>query len=36
MPNLRLACAERLIDVGRLDELCYIRLDGNELRIGTA
>src|SRR5215471_11164971 len=33
--NLRLASAERLIDVGRLDELRYIRLDGNELRIGA-
>ena len=31
--NLRLASAERLIDVGRLDELRYIRLDGNELRV---
>ena len=35
MLNLRLASAERLIDVGRLDELRYIRLDGNELRIGA-
>src|SRR5262249_62346988 len=35
MLNLRLACPERLIDVGRLDELRYIRLDGNELRIGA-
>src|SRR6516164_263412 len=33
--NLRLASAERLIDIGRLDELRYIRLDGNELRIGA-
>ena len=33
--NLRLASAERLIDVGRLDELRYIRLDCNDLRIGA-
>src|SRR5258705_2468904 len=35
MLNLRLASAERLIDVGRLDELRYIRVAGNELRIGA-
>jgi aerobic carbon-monoxide dehydrogenase medium subunit len=33
--NLRLASAERLIDVGRLDELRYVRVDGDELRIGA-
>ena len=35
MLNLRLASAERLIDVGRLDELRYIRVDGDQLRIGA-
>ena len=35
MLNLRLASAERLIDVGRLDELRYIRVDGDELHIGA-
>jgi CO/xanthine dehydrogenase FAD-binding subunit len=35
MLNLRLASAERLIDVGRLDELRYVRVDGDELRIGA-
>jgi aerobic carbon-monoxide dehydrogenase medium subunit len=35
MLNLRLASAERLIDVGRLNELRYIRVAGNELRIGA-
>jgi CO/xanthine dehydrogenase FAD-binding subunit len=35
MLNLRLASAERLIDVGRLDELRYIRVAGDELRIGA-
>ena len=31
MLNLRLASAERLIDVGRLDELRYVRVDGDDL-----
>ena len=35
MLNLRLASAERLIDVGRLDELRYIRVDGDQLHIGA-
>jgi carbon-monoxide dehydrogenase medium subunit len=35
MLNLRLASTERLIDVGRLDELRYIRVIDNELRIGA-
>ena len=35
MLNLRLASAERLIDVGRLDELRYIRVDGDEVHIGA-
>jgi carbon-monoxide dehydrogenase medium subunit len=35
MLNLRLASAERLIDVGRLNDLRYIRVAGNELRIGA-
>ena len=35
MLNLRLASAERLIDVGRLNELRYIRVVDNELRIGA-
>jgi CO/xanthine dehydrogenase FAD-binding subunit len=35
MLNLRLASTERLIDVGRLDELRYIRVVENELRIGA-
>jgi CO/xanthine dehydrogenase FAD-binding subunit len=35
MLNLRLASPERLIDVSRLSELKYIRLAGNELRIGA-
>ena len=35
MLNLRLASTERLIDVGRLDELRYIRVVGNELRVGA-
>ncbi len=33
--NLRLASPERLIDVSRLNELKYIRLAGDELRIGA-
>jgi CO/xanthine dehydrogenase FAD-binding subunit len=35
MLNLRLASTERLIDVGRLDELRYIRVIDNELHIGA-
>jgi CO/xanthine dehydrogenase FAD-binding subunit len=35
MLNLRLLSPERLIDVSRLDELKYIRMVGNELRIGA-
>jgi carbon-monoxide dehydrogenase medium subunit len=35
MLNLRLASTERLIDVGRLDELRYIRVSDSELRIGA-
>lgn len=35
MLNLRLTSAERLIDVSRLNELKYIRLAGDELRIGA-
>ena len=35
MLNLRLLSPERLIDVSRLDELKYIRMAGNELRIGA-
>jgi carbon-monoxide dehydrogenase medium subunit len=35
MLNLRLVSTERLIDVGRLDELRYIRVIDNELRIGA-
>src|ERR1700716_3027497 len=35
MLNLRLASTELLIDVGRLDELRYIRVVGNELRVGA-
>src|SRR5258707_15496873 len=35
MLNLRIASTERLIDVSRLDELRYIRVAGNELRIGA-
>jgi CO/xanthine dehydrogenase FAD-binding subunit len=35
MLNLRLLSPERLIDVSRLDELKYIRVAGNELRIGA-
>jgi aerobic carbon-monoxide dehydrogenase medium subunit len=35
MLNLRLASTERLIDVGRLDELRYIRVVDGELRIGA-
>jgi carbon-monoxide dehydrogenase medium subunit len=35
MLNLRLVSTERLIDVGRLDELRYIRIIDNELRIGA-
>jgi CO/xanthine dehydrogenase FAD-binding subunit len=35
MLNLRLASTERLIDVGRLDELRYIRVADSELRIGA-
>ena len=35
MLNLRLLSPERLIDVSRLDELKYIRMASNELRIGA-
>jgi len=35
MLNLRLLSPERLIDVSRLDELKYIHVAGNELRIGA-
>jgi len=35
MLNLRLASPERLIDVSRLNELKYVRLTGDELRIGA-
>ena len=35
MLNLRLLSPERLIDVSRLDELKYIRMAGDELRIGA-
>jgi len=35
MLNLRLLSPERLIDVSRLDELKYVRMAGNELRIGA-
>ena len=35
MLNLRIASAERLIDVSRLDELKYIRIADSELRIGA-
>jgi carbon-monoxide dehydrogenase medium subunit len=35
MLNLRLVSPERLIDVSRLNELKYIRVAGNELRIGA-
>jgi CO/xanthine dehydrogenase FAD-binding subunit len=35
MLNLRLASTERLIDVGRLDELRYVRVVDDELRIGA-
>ena len=35
MLNLRIASTERLIDVSRLDELRYVRVAGNELRIGA-
>jgi len=35
MLNLRLASVERLIDVGRLVELRYIRVEGDDLRIGA-
>ena len=35
MLNLRLISPEYLIDVSRLGELKYIRVDGNELRIGA-
>ena len=35
MLNLRLLSPERLIDVSRLDELKYIRMANNELRIGA-
>jgi CO/xanthine dehydrogenase FAD-binding subunit len=35
MLNLRLVSPERLIDVSRLKELKYIRVSGNELRIGA-
>jgi CO/xanthine dehydrogenase FAD-binding subunit len=35
MLNLRIASTERLIDVSRLEELRYIRVAGNELRIGA-
>lgn len=35
MLNLRLVSTERLIDVGRLNELRYIRAAGSELRIGA-
>jgi CO/xanthine dehydrogenase FAD-binding subunit len=35
MLNLRIAATERLVDVSRLDELRYIRVAGNELRIGA-
>src|SRR5262249_4480201 len=35
MLNLRLVSPERLIDVSRLNELKYIRMAGNELRIGA-
>jgi aerobic carbon-monoxide dehydrogenase medium subunit len=35
MLNLRLVSPERLIDVSRLNELKYVRVAGNELRIGA-
>src|ERR1700730_17014171 len=35
MLNLRIAATERLVDVSRLDELRYIRVARNELRIGA-
>ena len=35
MLNLRLVAPERLIDVSRLNELKYIRVADNELRIGA-
>jgi CO/xanthine dehydrogenase FAD-binding subunit len=35
MLNLRLVSPERLIDVSRLNELKYIRVAGNELRLGA-
>ena len=35
MLNLRLLSPERLVDISRLDELKYIRMVGNELRIGA-
>jgi carbon-monoxide dehydrogenase medium subunit len=33
--KLRLASPRRLIDIGRLDELAYVREDGTSLRIGA-
>jgi carbon-monoxide dehydrogenase medium subunit len=35
MMKLRLARPEALIDINNLTELCYIRLEGDELRIGA-
>ena len=35
MLNLRVIYPERLIDIGRLDELRYVKRAGNELRIGA-
>jgi carbon-monoxide dehydrogenase medium subunit len=35
MMKLRLARPEALIDINDLDELAYVRLDGDELRIGA-
>ena len=33
--KLRLAVPELLIDIGRLEELHYVRLDGDEIAIGA-
>jgi carbon-monoxide dehydrogenase medium subunit len=33
--KLRLAAPERVIDIGKLDELSYVRVDGDEVAIGA-
>jgi aerobic carbon-monoxide dehydrogenase medium subunit len=35
MLNLRLVRTERVIDIGRLDELRYVKREGDEIRIGA-